>query len=191
MKGWIYIMSNSAFADGLIKIGRSSNDPIKRKEQLETTGVPEAFLIEYQALVIDHEASEKRIHRLLDYCRPNKKAEFFTCAIPEAILAIQSNCQILYEEIRYKSPEEIDKLRRQKERQKFEAEAKQKKSDEEVLNQKKSQQKQDSDLNGRDTGEVSVSSIIARTLIFLRDYVLAVLFFFGGLHLLNHVLERL
>jgi hypothetical protein len=41
MKGWIYIMSNPTFADGRIKISMSSKDPVERKSELESSGLPE------------------------------------------------------------------------------------------------------------------------------------------------------
>ena len=39
--GFIYIMSNPSFADGKIKIGKSQKDPSFRREELNSTGVPE------------------------------------------------------------------------------------------------------------------------------------------------------
>ena len=50
MLGFIYIMSNPAHP-GLLKIGQTSKDPLVRRKDLSTTGVPEEFVIEYQALV--------------------------------------------------------------------------------------------------------------------------------------------
>tara|TARA_A100001015_G_C14355920_1_gene468566 strand:+ start:320 stop:514 length:195 start_codon:yes stop_codon:yes gene_type:complete len=49
--GFIYIMSNPSFTDGKIKIGKSQKDPALRKEELNTTGLPEPFELEYYALV--------------------------------------------------------------------------------------------------------------------------------------------
>jgi len=107
MKGWIYIMSNASFSDGRIKIGMSSKDPIERKSELESSGVPEPFVIEYKAMVDDYQKIEQKVHRLLDKYRPNKKREFFTCTIPEAIIAIRSGTTIHFEENSYKNPKEI------------------------------------------------------------------------------------
>ena len=53
MAGFIYIMSNSAFPN-LLKIGKSTKDPTKdRVSELNQTGVPEPFKVEYYALVED------------------------------------------------------------------------------------------------------------------------------------------
>lgn len=91
-------MSNASFSDGLIKVGMSSKDPIERKSELESSGVPEPFVIEYKALVDDYRKIETKIHRLLIKHRPNKKREFFTCSILEVIAAIRSVATISYEE---------------------------------------------------------------------------------------------
>ena len=60
MKGWIYIMSNASFSDGRIKIGMSSKDPVERKSELESSGVPEPFVIEYKAMVDDYQRSNSK-----------------------------------------------------------------------------------------------------------------------------------
>ena len=44
-------MSNPAHS-GLLKIGQTSKDPLVRRKDLSSTGVPEEFVIEYQALCI-------------------------------------------------------------------------------------------------------------------------------------------
>ena len=50
MAGFVYIMSNPSFADGRIKIGKSDRDPEEfRKSELNSTGVPEPFKVEYSA----------------------------------------------------------------------------------------------------------------------------------------------
>ena len=110
MKGWIYIMSNASFSDGRIKIGMSSKDPVERKSELESSGVPEPFVIEYKAMVDDYQKVEQTIHRSLDNYRPNKKREFFTCTIPEAIITIRSSSVIAFEENNYQAPEEIEEI---------------------------------------------------------------------------------
>ena len=44
MLGFIYIMSNPAHS-GLLKIGQTSKDPLVRRKDLSSTGVPEEFVI--------------------------------------------------------------------------------------------------------------------------------------------------
>lgn len=119
MSGFIYIMSNPTFKDGLIKIGMSDRDPTKyRKSELETTGVPDKFHVEYYAFVSDHYTLERKVHRNLDSSRPNKKREFFQYPIPNAIDLIRqlAGSSIEYEKVYYKSPEEIEKIRLERER---------------------------------------------------------------------------
>jgi hypothetical protein len=90
MAGFVYIMSNPAFADGRIKIGKSDRDPEEfRKSELNSTGVPEPFKVEYSAYVQNHHELEKKIHRHFHAQRPNKNREFFTCSIMDAISAIR------------------------------------------------------------------------------------------------------
>ena len=113
MSGFIYIMSNPSFSDGRIKIGKSKSDPNAfRKDELYSTGVPEPFKLEYVAFVEEHDAIESIVHRTLSAERPNKNREFFTCSIPHAILTIQQNSQLKFEEIFYESPEKIEEERR-------------------------------------------------------------------------------
>ena len=107
-------MSNPSFKDGLIKIGMSDRDPTQfRKAELETTGVPDKFYVEYYAFVSDHYSLERKIHRKLDSDRPNKNREFFKYPIPNAIDLIRqlAGSSIEYEKVYYKSPEEIEKIR--------------------------------------------------------------------------------
>jgi len=90
MAGFVYIMSNPAFADGRIKIGKSDRDPEEfRRNELNSTGVPEPFRVEYSAYVVNHHKLELAVHQYFDSQRPNKNREFFTCSIYDAITAIQ------------------------------------------------------------------------------------------------------
>ena len=98
MLGFIYIMSNESFKDGLIKVGVSAKDPSIRKSQLETTGVPEEFHIEYKALVKNHIQAEKLVHEALSEFRWNTRREFFRCSIPTAVKAIKNCASIEWEE---------------------------------------------------------------------------------------------
>jgi len=99
MNGFIYVMSNPSYSDGLLKIGKSKSDPSSfRKEELYTTGVPQPFVIEYSALVEDYNAIETKVHESLSAYRPNKSREFFNCSIEQAILTIQQVSKIKFEE---------------------------------------------------------------------------------------------
>jgi T5orf172 domain len=100
MAGFIYIMSNAAFRDGLIKVGKSDRDPNEhRKYELETTGVPQNFTVEYYAFVDDHHRIERLLHGKLDHKRPNKQREFFHASVEEVVLAIRELTPVKYEYI--------------------------------------------------------------------------------------------
>jgi hypothetical protein len=88
MAGFIYIMSNPAFA--LIKIGKSDN-PDRRADELNATGVPERFKVEYRAYVEDPDELEKQLHLIFDHARPNPDREFFNVPIKEVIREIRKS----------------------------------------------------------------------------------------------------
>jgi len=119
MSGFIYIISNPSFSDGLLKIGKSQKDPTLRKDELYSTGVPEPFEVEYYAFVEDHDATELLIHKILKNFRPQNRREFFNCSVPHAILTIQQNADIKHEEIFYQSAEEIEEEKRRQVREKI------------------------------------------------------------------------
>lgn len=103
MAGFIYIMSNPAFLDGRLKIGISDRDPnLFRRVELETTGVPEAFRVEYYAFVDDPRSIEQVVHKKLDNNRPNKAREFFIIGIQEAVEIIRSSARLKFEECFFK-----------------------------------------------------------------------------------------
>ena len=59
-----------------IKIGCSDRDPKEfRKSELESTGVPEPFCVEYMAFVDDHRKVELEVHQRFAEQRPNKSRE--------------------------------------------------------------------------------------------------------------------
>ena len=122
MQGYIYVMSNESF--GKLKIGRAKN-PEERKKELFSTGVPTPFKLEYSAFVENYEVAEQNVHKALKQTRFRPDREFFTCSVPEAILAIRENTQWLNEDVRYKSPEQI----RIEERKREEAKRKKQKED--------------------------------------------------------------
>ena len=100
---------------GLIKIGQSGRDPeTYRKEKLDTTSVPEPFIVEYYAFVENHNNLEKQVHNKLYAQRVHrqdkKQREFFTTPISEAINTIRelAGDSIRYEKNNYTSPEEIE-----------------------------------------------------------------------------------
>jgi hypothetical protein len=116
MKGFIYVMSNESLKDNLLKIGKSSRHPESfRKSELETTGVPGKFVVEYVALTINYDEYETKIHKVLENCRYNHDREFFSIDLIHAYFQIQKLMRdgILYEEKSEKikfNPDEIIRI---------------------------------------------------------------------------------
>jgi hypothetical protein len=74
IRGWVYVLSNKAMP-GLVKIGFSTKDPALRVNELNGTGLPHAFDIEYDVLTLDPRETEQDVHRRL---APHREAkEFF------------------------------------------------------------------------------------------------------------------
>jgi hypothetical protein len=110
MAGFIYIMSNPSFIVGRVKIGKSDRDPMEfRKYELETTGVPEPFKVEYFAFVDDHHSVEKAVHAALEACRGNKLREFFDISVSEAVSIIRGNAKVHFERSFYSTPKQTPK----------------------------------------------------------------------------------
>jgi len=121
MAGFIYIMSNPAFPN-LLKIGKSKKDPTTdRVNELNQTGVPEPFKVEYYAFVEDEDYLERVVHQKFASQRPNKNREFFSVDCVEAIDVIRQlskpKSKIKYEEVLYVTPEEIERFRAEQERE--------------------------------------------------------------------------
>ena len=116
--GYLYVMSNPSFKDNLLKIGKSDYDPGKRKKELETTGVPDAFFVEYCVRFDNHHSLESQVHRKLTSNRTNRSREFFNITVPQAISIVR---EILkgkkYDEyIFYRDPDEVERETRQQQK---------------------------------------------------------------------------
>jgi hypothetical protein len=126
MAGFIYVMSNPAFPH-LFKIGKSSKDPATfRADELYTTGVPAPYEVEYSALVDDEHQVERILHLKFKEYRFARNREFFEIDVGVAIAEIRriltQKGQLKYEEILYKSPEELAKIERNLDEQRRAAE---------------------------------------------------------------------
>lgn len=86
MKGWVYIISNPAMP-GLIKVGHSTKDPELRARELNGTGIPHSYVVEYEMLIEHPARVEQQVHKALLCIREGK--EWFRCSREEAIAAIQ------------------------------------------------------------------------------------------------------
>jgi len=86
MKGWIYIISNPAMP-GLIKVGHSTKDPELRARELNHTGSPHPYIVEYEMLIEEPFRVEQQVHKALVSVREGK--EWFRCLAEEAVAVIQ------------------------------------------------------------------------------------------------------
>lgn len=105
-------MTNKSL-QGLVKIGKTTNDPEVRAKQLSTTGVPSPFKVYGYIKVYDLNETEKKIHRELSKYRKNKRREFFKLKPEEAIQKIQNISGKL--EILRQEQTKAEELRNQKE----------------------------------------------------------------------------
>ena len=78
-QGYIYCFSNPSYIN-IYKIGQTK-DIISRLKQLNSTGILHNFEIEFAKLVYNYKTKEKKIHKLFDKYRVNKKREFFKISL--------------------------------------------------------------------------------------------------------------
>ena len=87
IRGWVYVISNKAMPN-LLKVGYSRKDPQLRAKELDHTGSPHPYIVEYDVLVIDPYIVEQRVHTELGFRAEGK--EWFRCSVPEAIICIRN-----------------------------------------------------------------------------------------------------
>lgn len=111
-EGWVYVLSNRSIKKQ-VKIGYSTISPESRARDLDTTGVPTPFKVEYEIKVKNCELLEKKVHEKLSSKRVRKGREFFRIDIQTVISVIQdlADDQKLEDKVHYKSPEEIQKAK--------------------------------------------------------------------------------
>lgn len=91
---------------GILKIGYTMKDPAIRAQELNTTGVPHPYTVDYEILVDNPYTLEQNVHSTLKNFKENK--EWFRVDIGKAIDAIRSCCKekIYYERYIKKEYEE-------------------------------------------------------------------------------------
>ncbi len=87
MKGWVYVITNRSMP-GLVKIGYSMKDPDLRAGELDHSGTPHPYVVEYDVLVEEPREIEQKAHSNLAHIREGK--EWFRCSPEEAVVAIQT-----------------------------------------------------------------------------------------------------
>jgi hypothetical protein len=103
--GYLYALTNRAFANSLIKIGHTTKKPdIRAKEISSATGVPDPFDIAFAFKVYDCKEAETKIHRTLKTYRNNNNREFFIDIARKLIVEI---CQQINGSNNYPSEDPI------------------------------------------------------------------------------------
>jgi T5orf172 domain len=103
-------MSNKSMP-GLVKVGFSTKDPDMRAQELNHTGTPHPYVVDYEALVQDPYAVEQEAHLLLRDYREGK--EWFRCPAEDAITALRTavNDSVLHESFRKTDRAAVDAKR--------------------------------------------------------------------------------
>ncbi len=110
--GFVYILSNPSMP-GLIKIGYTNGSVYERAAQLNTTGVPFPYVIEYSQRVINAGKVEKELHNKFRQHRLSKNREFFELPAHEAISELMSY-PVFTTEMEKKIAEKVAEDERQK-----------------------------------------------------------------------------
>lgn len=147
MKGWVYVISNRSMP-GLVKVGYSTKDPDLRAEELNHTGAPHPYVVDYEVLVENPYQLEQRTHRTL--AQYSEAKEWFRCGVEEAIAAIRGVAadQIINETFKRANRARALQIQRQKEQK--EALERQQKEQKEALERQKAEAEQQRSLRERD-----------------------------------------
>ena len=86
MKGWVYVISNRSMP-GLVKIGYTMKDPEIRAAELNGTGVPTPYVVEYEVLVNEPMKIERAAHTHFSVDREGK--EWFNLSPEDAVAGIK------------------------------------------------------------------------------------------------------
>lgn len=87
--GFVYVLSNPAMP-GVVKIGKTAGGLAEdRAKQLQATGVPLPFHVEFRAATSYPDEAEKQAHEYLEYDRVATNREFFAVSIAVAIDAVR------------------------------------------------------------------------------------------------------
>ncbi len=109
MRGWVYVITNPAMP-GLVKVGYSTKDPSIRAKELDHTGSPLPYVVEYDVIVESPYDIEQKIHIKLNKYHVGK--EWFRCKPEEAVVAIHEMVKetALLENFRHVSRDNINSL---------------------------------------------------------------------------------
>lgn len=83
----------------IVKVGYSTKDPSLRAEELNNTGSPHPYFVEFEILTEDPFHVEQKAHKILS--ENHEKKEWFRCTVEAAVKAIKQAAgkSILFENI--------------------------------------------------------------------------------------------
>ena len=145
MKGWVYIITNKSMPD-LIKVGFTTKDPDLRASELDNTGTPHPYVVEYEVLVENPKKNEQLSHANLKKYKENK--EWFRCSLEQGILGIR---EVLGDNVIYENNKYVENKRIEKHLKKIEQEKKRKREIEEQENARRKEEDSIRDRNKIDT----------------------------------------
>ncbi|MBO7458614.1 MAG: DUF4357 domain-containing protein [Paludibacteraceae bacterium] len=99
-KGYVYILTNPAFRENWVKIGKSSRPVDVRSKELDNTAVPLPFQIYATMCTVKYAEAEKLVHRYIERftnLRIRNNREFFNVK-PEEALEIFYDVQLLIDD---------------------------------------------------------------------------------------------
>jgi hypothetical protein len=104
-RGWVYVLDNPSMP-GKVKIGFTERIPDMRASELDATGVPTPFVIQFTALVDRAFELEQAVHTSMDVNRVRQNREWFNLTVDEAIEAIKTSAidmslELLFEDDRF------------------------------------------------------------------------------------------
>jgi len=108
-KGYVYILTNPAFKEDWVKIGKTSNSVEKRMEDLFTTALPTRFELYAWCKTIKFNELEKQMHHILDdltKTRIDEKREFFQI-VPSKALAVMRELALTLDDAEFYVPCEL------------------------------------------------------------------------------------
>jgi small-conductance mechanosensitive channel len=103
----------------LIKVGYSMQDPELRARELDHTGSPHPYVVEYEMMIENPQQIEQQAHHILSRYREGK--EWFRCTAEEAVAAIRqiagnTGNREIYESFKKANEEEAERLRQEAEK---------------------------------------------------------------------------
>ena len=110
-KGYVYILTNPAFRENWVKIGKSSRPVNVRSKELDNTAVPLPFEIYATMCTVKYAEAEKLVHKYIERftnLRIRNNREFFNVK-PEEALEIFYDVQLVIDDAEIEVYQDVKK----------------------------------------------------------------------------------